>query len=248
MDSEIVRHYVQSYKRLLLLDYDGTLVGFQNVPERAVPTRRLIRVLRQLGDDPRNQVVIISGRNRVFLERHFSGLPVELTAEHGYLVRDKSGAWRTTREQVIDWKPVVRSFMQTATAAVPGSMIEEKASSLVWHYSRAGSKGPAAAAELGKQLRPHLQELGIIAQPGRKILEVRIAGVDKGQIATDWLGRESWDFILAAGDDTTDEALFTALPTTAISVKVRPGPTVAKQQVQNAAAFVTWLETLAAAA
>lgn len=245
MDSKIVRHYVQSHKRLLLLDYDGTLVGFHTVPKKAVPTPRLLRVLTRLGEDPKNQVVIVSGRNREFLDQHFGDLPIAMSAEHGYLMRDRAGNWHTTRKQPADWKPRVRQYMEEANGKLPGAMVEEKASSLVWHYDGTGSKGATRAAELHRALEPHLNQLGVIAENGRKILEVRIAGVDKGRVATYWLNQAGWDFVLGAGDDTTDEALFVALPPDAISIKVRPGTSIAYHQVEDAESFITLLEALA---
>ena len=61
--------YTQARSRLILLDYDGTLVGFQKRPEDAVPTPEVIRVLKDLTSDPANHVVINSGRDHQTLEK-----------------------------------------------------------------------------------------------------------------------------------------------------------------------------------
>jgi len=63
------------------------------------------------------------------------------------------------------------------------------------------------------------------------IIEVRPKGIDKGQIAIEY--SEGADFVLAIGDDTTDEAMFEALPNNAWTIKVRPGETAARFQVQD---------------
>ena len=63
---------------------------------------------------------------------------------------------------------------------------------------------------------------------GNKVLEVRNTGVSKGTAATEWLGRVGADFILAIGDDWTDEDLFRALPPTAYSVRVGLANTAAR--------------------
>ena len=47
---------------------------------------------------------------------------------------------------------------------------------------------------------------------GNKIVEVKNAGINKGRAAMNWIGRKQWDFILAVGDDLTDEDLFRELP------------------------------------
>ena len=57
-----MEHCRQSRRRLLLLDYDGTLVPFATLPQDAVPNQPLIRILRDLSDDPCNEVALISGR------------------------------------------------------------------------------------------------------------------------------------------------------------------------------------------
>jgi trehalose 6-phosphate synthase/phosphatase len=55
---------------------------------------------------------------------------------------------------------------------------------------------------------------------GKKVVEVRGAGVNKGAVAADLVHRLEPDFILALGDDRTDEDLFLALPPVAVSVHV----------------------------
>jgi trehalose 6-phosphate synthase/phosphatase len=44
--------------------------------------------------------------------------------------------------------------------------------------------------------------------------------VTKGRAAETWIARKKWDFILAAGDDYTDEEMFGSLPEHAYSIKV----------------------------
>jgi trehalose 6-phosphate synthase/phosphatase len=44
--------------------------------------------------------------------------------------------------------------------------------------------------------------------------------VNKGRAVARWLGRKQWDFILAIGDDWTDEDMFDVLPDSAYSKKV----------------------------
>jgi trehalose 6-phosphate synthase/phosphatase len=68
---------------------------------------------------------------------------------------------------------------------------------------------------------------------GNKVLEVRNTGVSKGTAATEWLGGVGTDFILAIGDDWTDEDLFRALPPTAYSVRVGLATTAARYYLSN---------------
>jgi Trehalose-6-phosphatase len=54
---------------------------------------------------------------------------------------------------------------------------------------------------------------------GNKVMEIKNASINKGKAASNWLEQKSWDFILAIGDDHTDEDLFNALPTSAYTIK-----------------------------
>ena len=52
------------------------------------------------------------------------------------------------------------------------------------------------------------------------VIEVRNSGINKGTAALEWLERRAPDFILAAGDDRTDEDTFEVLPPDAWTVRV----------------------------
>jgi trehalose 6-phosphate synthase/phosphatase len=156
-----------------------------------------------------------------------------MAAEHGYFLKD-SQEWVPAYDRSSDWKQLVYPTMEQATAQAPGSFIEEKNSSLVWQYR--GSVGPGSemvADELARRLEPLLQPQRLEILHGHKIIEVRPAGVHKGAAARHWLARADWDFVLAAGDDATDEDLFTALPDAAYSLKIGPGPSQASRRLPD---------------
>ncbi len=75
--------YCYASRRLLLLDYDGTLVPFHNRPEAAKPDTQLIHMLRHLAEDTANRLVIISGRDRHTLDEWLGDISLDLIAEHG---------------------------------------------------------------------------------------------------------------------------------------------------------------------
>ncbi|NIV39815.1 MAG: bifunctional alpha,alpha-trehalose-phosphate synthase (UDP-forming)/trehalose-phosphatase, partial [Anaerolineae bacterium] len=58
---KLLEAYREADRRLLLLDYDGTLVGFRARAESAVPDARLLELLKELREQPGNTVVVISG-------------------------------------------------------------------------------------------------------------------------------------------------------------------------------------------
>ena len=72
--------YHAAESRLLLLDYDGTLVPFARRPQQARPGQALLNLLTRLSADPRTTLVIISGRQRAVLDEWFGTLPIGLVA------------------------------------------------------------------------------------------------------------------------------------------------------------------------
>lgn len=232
MQADIHHAYTAAHKRLFLLDYDGTLADLMPTPPEAKPTPELLDVLARLAADPANTVVIISGRPHETLQEWLGNLPLAFAAEHGLMTRQPGQAWQTLtfgRE----WIPDVQDIMQTYTDKLPGAILEHKTNALAWHCRDAAD--PALADTLQQNLIATLQPLihkhSLRLIDGNKVVEVQPAGFDKGSAAKQWLDAAHWDFVLAAGDDTTDEDLFGAMPAQAFTFKVRDGNTLAKLQV-----------------
>jgi trehalose 6-phosphate synthase/phosphatase len=211
----------RSSKRLFLLDYDGTLVGFKGKPAEAGPDDQIIALLRCLSKNPRNTVVIISGRDKTTLEDWLGRIGTALVAEHGGWVRLQDGEWQSSVPFDMSWKERIKPILELFTDRTPGSTVEEKDFSLVWHYRRAD---PELAYVREQELRVALvnltENLDVGVFEGNKILEVKSHVVNKGRATEHWLTEGDWDFILAAGDDYTDEEMFSALPEEAYSIKV----------------------------
>jgi trehalose 6-phosphate synthase/phosphatase len=237
MENEITRAYAAAKKRLLLLDYDGTLADLKPTPLEAKPTSDILETLRALGQDSRNTVVIVSGRRHQELEEWLGMLPIAFAAEHGLMYKERSQGWSVTKNLDTSWKPEVMKRMQVYTAKLEGSLIEDKTNALVWHYRNAPDQN--TAIELEKQLAAELQPLAdereLRIMLGSKIVEVQPLGVNKGLAVQHWLDQGGWDFVLVGGDDTTDEDMFKAAPDTAFTVKVGTGKTVARIRLSQPA-------------
>jgi trehalose 6-phosphate synthase/phosphatase len=239
LTDKIVQELCSSYNtepnRLLLLDYDGTLVKFHGRPEQAGPDEQIISLLRDLAQKPSTQIVVISGRAKSVLEKWLGGLDVSLIAEHGAWVKWKKGRWHHAVEPVAtDWKSQIRPILQIYADRTPGAIIEEKDFCLVWHCRKAD---PALAEVRYHELMDTLVNLtanmrvGVFE--GNKILEVKQHEINKGKATEMTLKKFKPAFILAAGDDYTDEDMFKALPETAYSVKVGSGASRAKFFVES---------------
>ena len=246
---EMLNHaYRNAKKRLFLLDYDGTLVDLAPTPPEAVPTQQMRTILTRLAGDPDNTVVIVTGRPHETLEEWLGDLPVSFAAEHGFLIREKGGKWESSISVDDSWKPEVRSLIQASIDKTPGALLEEKDNALAWH-SRAAEDSDTADLEQGALLAlltPVAERLGLRTINGNKVIEVQPKGVDKGVAAKHWLDRGGYDFVLAAGDDTTDEDLLKVIPEDGFTVKVREGESIAKIRAASPAVMLELLDSLPA--
>ncbi len=230
----LIQAYQAAARRALLLDYDGTLVPFVADPEQARPDPELLELLAALAAPAGNEVSIVSGRPRRDLEEWFGSLRVALVAEHGVWLRPNGGDWRMLMAGTTEWKERVRSILQVYVDRLPGALLEEKEFSLAWHYRGADpEQASRRAMELLDDLAGLTRNIGVRVLEGNRVLEVCNTGVSKGTAATEWLGGLGADFILAIGDDRTDEDLFRALPPTAYSVRVGLADTVAQYYLSN---------------
>ncbi len=214
----VVEKYRSAHKRLLLLDYDGTLTPIVKQPEAAVPSQQLLDALKTLSEDPKNIIYIISGRDQVFLSKHLGHLKnIGFSAEHGCFVKEPGqDEWQNLTEELdMSWMPDIRSMFEYYTERTSGSSIEQKKSSITWHYR---NSDPDYGSFQCKECQAHLENLtatnnlAIEVLIGKKNLEVRPLAVNKGEIVRRILySNVDAEFVFCAGDDKTDEDMFRAL-------------------------------------
>jgi trehalose 6-phosphate synthase/phosphatase len=145
-----------------------------------------------------------------------------------------------------DWKRRVFPILEHYVDRVPGSFVEEKELSLVWHYRMADPEfGTWLANELVATLEMMLAETELRAVRGQRAVEVLSMRANKGEVLSSL--SQTWsdpDFLLAAGDDRTDEDLFARLGESAWSIRVGPGLSRARFRVAGPAEFVSLLGRL----
>lgn len=231
---KLFKDYKKAHSRLILLDYDGTLADFKKNPSKAGPQKQLLEILKKLCDDSKNEVIIISGRDKNTLTEWLGNLNLSLVSEHGSFIRQKNGKWKCIEHMHNDWKNTILPILELYADRTPGAMVEEKEFSLVWHCRRSA---PELAYIRTQELRDALVNLTVNLDvgvfEGNKILEIRNLGVNKGKAAEIWLDRKKWDFVLTAGDDYTDEEMFAVMPEYAYSIKVGTGVSKAKYTVES---------------
>lgn len=230
----IQEKYRAAKKRVLFLDYDGTLVDFHPNIEKAMPDEELRNIIKALCSDTANRVVVISGRNHHTLHKWFGEFDLDLIAEHGAWRRFHETGWQSISGLNDAWKKDIYPIVELFTERTPGTFIEEKDFSLVWHFRRADSGlGELRAGELMNYLRYLATDRGLQILPGNKVIEIKNIEINKGKAVLDWLHNQTFDFILGMGDDHTDEDIFKALPEASISIKVGGSNSAASYYLNN---------------
>lgn len=228
----IYGHYHGAQNRCLLLDYDGTLVPFTRIPSEAAPDAVVRDILSRLAADPKNHVVIISGRDVSSLDRWLGAFPVTLVAEHGAALKMRNGAWQQVVSVSDLWKEEIRRVMQLFVLRCAGSFVEEKTNTIAWHYRNTQTGlGFSRSRELLNTLSQLIQNTSLQVIDGNKVVEVRTAGFDKGAAALKIINEQDPDFVMCIGDDTTDEDMFKALEGEAYTIKVNSGASAAQYNI-----------------
>ncbi|KAF9580056.1 threalose-6-phosphate phosphatase [Lunasporangiospora selenospora] len=227
----ILPEFLSLKKRLLLLDYDGTLLPYERpVSVRSkgrASSQNMISIIRQLVSDPRNVVYIMSGRTRDSLDSIFGSIEgLGLCAEGGcFLKFAGTTTWESQVEEGSDmqWRKKVMEMFEYYKERTPGSEIEEKTVPIVWHYRQADN--PNYGLWQARECQNHIEEaIGSIypvhAVVGRKCLEVMPRDVSKAnatkkiveglrqQALAPGLDVDPLDFVLCIGDDRSDEDMF----------------------------------------
>lgn len=242
----IVQQYRDAAKRIIFLDYDGTLVPFTKKPENSHAGENIMGMIHQLLSDEKNTIVIISGRDKDFIEKEFGQLNIILVAEHGYLSRDHEQAWHSIMKINTSWKLNVKPILQKYVDRCKGSFIEEKQSSFAWHYRNADQV--TAVVQLEK-LKEGLMEIltkqkDLSLLEGNKVLEIKSNKYNKGLAAFHYVSEAEYGFILAIGDDETDEDIFNVLPKNAVTIKIGREPSKANYYLEEQAQVFEFIQSL----
>lgn len=227
--NDVLQAYQGAQKRMIFLDYDGTLVKFHKSPDRACPDEELYNLLDALEADSLNDLVLISGRDKDIFDQWFGDRAYDLITEHGVWIKRDGKDWAKIGEVDNQWKAIVRPFIDFFVDRTPGSFIEEKNYSLVWHYRKSDPElGAMRALELKDELIDLVANHNLEIMEGSKVIEIKSSGTNKGIAAMTYMGQEDYDFILGIGDDWTDEYLFRSLSSDAYTVKVGQKDTQAR--------------------
>ncbi len=234
IEKKMIEDFENSNCRLLMLDYDGTLTSFTGNPDDAKPDKELVDLIGDLARDDRNKVLVISGRDKDTLGKWLGDLDVEFVAEHGVWARRTGEGWGMTDSLDNSWKEDIRPILEIYVNKTPGSLLEEKDFSLVWHYRKVETGlGELRAREIISHMKYLAVNMNLQVLEGNKVVEVKNLEVNKGKAAGKWLEYYDTDFVFAIGDDWTDEDTFKAVPPEAYTVKVGDRRSAARYSVND---------------
>jgi len=223
------------------LDVDGTLIDIADTPDAVHVDGALLTLIARLQRASGGAVALVSGRALSFLDHRLGALRLPLAGQHGLERRDASG-----RVWIHAAPPAARSAIKAALAPVlarhPGLLLEDKGLTLALHY-RLAPQLAAYAHRLMARLAA-AASAGLEVQRGRRVAEIKPAGMDKGSAVSAYLAEPPFAgrrpvFI---GDDLNDEHGFAEVNRLdGISVKVGTGASCARYRLADVAAVRRWL-------
>ncbi len=219
---QLLEQYDKAKNRIIIVNYDGTLVPLKERPGEARPSPELLQLLENINKTDKTDIVIISGRSKDELDVWLGKTPVNITAEHGTWVRETlSKDWRLFKPQSSEWKEEILQILEMYTDRLPGSFIEEREYSVSWHYHKADIE---QSSFLSREVSDHLlsitTNIGVQVLHGNKVIEVSNSGINKGELGLYWLARKDYDFAMVMGAGWSDELLFQSMPSHAWTIKV----------------------------
>lgn len=202
---------------VVALDFDGTLAPIVDDPEAARADADAVLALSRLAPHL-DAVVIVTGRPAAVAVAYgrFAGVPgldrLVVLGHYG-LERWDAVSGRVHAPDVPPGVGAVRALLPGVLSGLglwETTWTEDKGSALAVHTRRAADPQGTFDA-LRAPLAALAHDHGLVVEPGRYVLELRPAGMDKGQALTSFLAERGARSVLFAGDDLGDLAAFDAV-------------------------------------
>lgn len=222
------------------LDVDGTLIEIAETPDGVLVDAQLLKLIEQLSRACGGALALVSGRSIANLEALVGGQRLPMAGLHGLERRDAEGRW-STHTSAFEAKAAIKTALFPVLERHPGLLLEDKGLSLALHYRLAPTLAAYVHRLMARQAR--LGEC-LEIQRGKRVVEIKPAGIDKGSAIDAYLGEPPFCarrpvFI---GDDLNDEHGFAAVNRLdGISIKVGKGASCARFRLPDVQAVRRWL-------
>ncbi|CAG4883746.1 Trehalose-phosphate phosphatase [Georgfuchsia toluolica] len=226
------------------LDVDGTLIELAETPTDIDVDQGLLDLIGVVHLRSGGALALISGRSLADLDQRLGQTGLPMAGLHGLERRDQFG--HLHRHEISpNHIRRIADHLAALTERHPGLILEDKGPTLAIHYRRVPRLGSYVDRFLRQMVDP--EHDGLQLQPGKKVLEIKPAGINKGtaiaefMIHPPFMGR----IPVFIGDDLTDEHGFEVVNTLGgFAVKVGRGRTRAKYRLKDVNAVRTWLRNL----
>jgi trehalose-phosphatase len=234
---------------LLCLDFDGTLAEFVGDPDTARLSPKTERLLRALAERDRLSIAIVSGRDRLDLERRVGIAGLIYAGNHGLEISGPGFEFvePTAAARVAELHELAK-VLSARLEGIAGAIVEDKGLTISVHYRLVSEQ---ACEEVRRVVHATLSATNhpFILVAGEKVHEIRPrVSWTKGS-AVAWIRERLGQpdpLPIYIGDDTTDEDAFAAVREGGIAVKVRTGGETAARYSLNDPAevnkFLEWLD------
>jgi trehalose 6-phosphate synthase/phosphatase len=234
----IKENQIQQFKaaknKLVLLDYDGTLKSFKDNPKDAFPDEELYHLLDDLSSQKNTTLVLVSGRDKETFNNWFPNKNYSLITDHGVWLKRPNKNWEELAILKSEWMESILPVLENFADITPGTFVEKKEYSLAWHYRKADPElAQKRTIEVNTVLNSLITNHDLNILNGDKVIEIKSSSVNKGKACSYLLINQKFDFIIAIGDDYTDEYMFEELPDFATTIKVGLKKTKAKYYIKD---------------
>ena len=246
---QFAKQYRDSAKRLVFIDYEGTLLKWAPQQQIMAGTGNIVDLLNRLCSDERNLVYVTSERTPSELDRTFRRVHrLGLMAENGGYIRVPDGDWESlTEDSDLSWKDNVRQTVSYYKERTPGTFIEEQNNRIVFHYATADDIGLAhrQVSEMNNHIYETCAAQNAHTLPMDGALVIEPAAINKATAAQTIVSAMQDDpptFLICFGNDRADEEIFawtntfpsrTRSQCTALTVTVGVRSTEAKTYVDS---------------
>jgi trehalose-phosphatase len=238
----VLQNAMKAARVLVISDFDGTLAPFVAHRDDARMPVRAAHALEQLAAQEGVEVVILSGRSLDDLRARTRSVPSSrLIASHG--VEDPDSTEGSDTADLAARRNELAAAVRDLVGGLDGVDIEIKPAAIAVHY-RTAEPGVAAITrdrlDGGPVRWPEISTLH-----GASIVEMLLSATTKGDAVRRLLTDESYDVIIFAGDDTTDETVFQVLRAQDVGIHVCNGESTFDSAAQfELPSTNEWIDTL----
>ena len=212
-----VLHKMRASKYIFLfLDYDGTLVGFKDDPDRSVPPDRIKDLISKLSLNDNLIVTTVSGRTVHNLLKFFKDIDtskLNWIGIHGAQVKYKSCNIKLSDEakKAVPLIKDLKSKLTNLARSIPCIFLEDKKVSMALHYRKCGKNDLSHIPEFNDIIDNFVKGKPLDYLNMKKVIEVKPKNINKGssiKIIKRKYKNLAPSINICIGDDMTDKYLF----------------------------------------